>query len=149
MPKGLGRSRGAGTVNTVLPINLSALRLRQEQFLQAHVCKQRELRKHRVALEFDRFLRSISASTRNWSQATDQNMVDGMCSLDTQGEGTTVAVHTPMCSGFGSKICGCHAQAPPGVSDGIMLSAPSGKGIILNHEAAFPRYLGKAPNRSH
>lgn len=50
----------AGTDNTVLPIKVADLRVRKEQFLRAHASKQSELRKHRMALNFDRFLQTMS-----------------------------------------------------------------------------------------
>lgn len=44
----------------------------------------------------------FSPSARNWTQATDQDVVDWLCFLDTQGAGTTM-VHTPACGEIGSK----------------------------------------------
>lgn len=65
--------------------------------------KQSELRRHRVAAEFDRFLQAISASAQSLMPATDQDVVDCMCFLITRGDGAKPVVHAPSCAEGGAK----------------------------------------------
>ena len=123
-----------------LRVDTTRLRERKEQFLRARASKQSELRKHRVAAEFDRFICAMSGSARNWTQATDQDVVDWLCFLDTQGEGTTV-VHAPRCVEFGSKTwgectrtLGCAKRYASGSLD---------KGYISKLRAAYSELLGR------
>lgn len=83
-------------------VDMGILRNRKDQFLAVHGSKPSELGKHKVVLNFDKFLKSTSTGAQSWTVATDDNVVDRLCCLDTQGAGITV-VHKPACSEFGYK----------------------------------------------
>lgn len=89
----------------MLRVDVTRLRQWKNQFLRARASKQCELRKYRVAAEFDRFIHAISSSARNGTQATDHDVVDWLCFLDTQRDGIAV-VHTSACAEFGAKAWG-------------------------------------------
>ena len=123
-----------------LQVDKTCLQQRKTQFLQARVSKQSELRKHQIAAEFDPFIHAISGAARNWTQATYQDVVDWLCFLDTQGDGTTV-VHVPTCTEFDSKTwggcartLGCAKRYAAGSLD---------KGYIVKLRAAYSELLGR------
>lgn len=147
--EGLDQPRGAGTDNTtvVLPIDVSVLRLRKEQFPQAHASKPSKRRKHRrvLALKFEPFLRPISASSmRNWTQVSDQDVLDRrmMCFLHMQGAGTTVT-HTSICYAFSSKPWGSSSRTTLGCA-GWYANGFLEKGLIVKLKSAYS--FGEARN---
>ena len=78
-----------------------------------------QVRKRRVADEFDAFVLVISAGSRGWTTATPDDVFDFLCYFDTQGKGTKL-VHATT-----HAWQGYHAQ------DATRLS-PSEKGLSLS-----------------
>ena len=102
------RSDGAQpnqTEHKRLQVDMSLLQGRKDQFLEARGLKVGELRKHKVVLDFDAFLKSTPTGAQSWIVATDEDVVNWLCFLDTHGNGTTV-VHQHGCQEFGTKHWG-------------------------------------------
>ena len=59
-----------------------------------------QVRKSRVADEFDAFVLVVSAGSRGWQTATLDDVFNFLCFLDTQGKGTKM-VHEASCPGVG------------------------------------------------
>jgi len=59
-------------------------------------------RKLAVSEKFDAFMRTRSKQARGWSSATNADVVDWLCYLDSHGGGTK-AVHSAECAAVGSK----------------------------------------------
>ena len=72
----------------------------RHQVLAAMEGRPGQLRKSRVADEFDAFVLVISAGCRGWTTATPNDLFDFLCYLDTQGKGTKM-VHEASCPGVG------------------------------------------------
>ncbi|CAM9728164.1 unnamed protein product [Pylaiella littoralis] len=58
-------------------------------------------RKSSVADSFDGFVRARSAGARGWKTATDVDVFEWLCWLDSHGKGTKL-VHAPTCPGVGT-----------------------------------------------
>ena len=71
-----------------------------------------QLRKGKIADDFDAFMHAKSGGTRGWDSATDDDVFDWFCFLDTQGGGTKW-VHSPQCPAVGSASKGA---CPKGAS---------------------------------
>ncbi|CAN0564276.1 unnamed protein product, partial [Ectocarpus sp. 12 AP-2014] len=101
-------------------VDLPKLRERREYVLAKMANRPGQQRKSRVADEFDSFVLSLSDNRRGWKTATDSDVLDWCCYLDSQGHGTTL-VHAPSCPHVGSatKIgcpsgCGCATRYAAG-----------------------------------
>ena len=78
----------------------SKLQERVAEVLEALVGKASQQRKCRVADNFDAFLRGRTSNERGWITATDVDVFEWLCWLDSHGNGTKL-VHAVTCPGVG------------------------------------------------
>ena len=81
-------------------VDVQRLQSRRRNVLAAMEGRPGQVRKSRVADEFDAFVLVISAGSRGWTTATPDDVFDFLCYLDTQGKGTKL-VHETSCPGVG------------------------------------------------
>ena len=81
-------------------VDVAKIQARRHQVLAAMEGRPGQLRKSRVADEFDAFVLVISAGCRGWTTATPDDLFDFLCYLDTQEKGTKM-VHEASCPGVG------------------------------------------------
>ena len=84
----------------VIDADRLAARKEAVQVASANTAGQR--RKSAVADKFDAFLRAHTAGSRGWESATDADVHDWLCWLDSHGNGTKV-VHAVDCVAIGSN----------------------------------------------
>ena len=85
---------------TPVVVDVGKIQARWHQVLAAREGRPGQLRKSRVADEFDAFNLVISARSRGWATATPDDLFDILCYLDTQGKSTKM-VHEASCPGVG------------------------------------------------
>jgi len=81
-------------------VDVQKMQARRHQVLTAMEGRPGQVRKSRVADEFDAFVLVISAGSRGWTTATPDDVFDFLCYCDTQGKGTKM-VHVTSCPGVG------------------------------------------------
>lgn len=91
--------------DTRVQADMGLLRTRKAQLMEVRGSKTIKLRKHKMVLVLNKFLKSTARAHYSWIVATDDDVVDCLFYLDSQGEGTTV-LQKPACSEFGSKYWG-------------------------------------------
>ena len=81
-------------------VDVEKIQARRHQVLAAMEGRPGQLRKSRVADEFDAFILVISAGCRGWTTVTPDDLFDFLCYLDTKGNHTKM-VHEASCPGVG------------------------------------------------
>ena len=81
-------------------VDVEKIQARRYHVLAAMEGRPGQLRKNRVADEFDAFVLVISAGCWCWTTATPDDWFDFLCYLDTEGKGTKM-VHEASCPGVG------------------------------------------------
>ena len=101
-------------------------------------------RKLRVSDKFDAFISARSTQARGWASATNQDVLDGLCWLDSH-DGGTKAVHSPNCAAVGPESL---ERCSPGSSCDFALrrTKPSTRGSRAN-SSACSRKSSRFPNR--
>ena len=89
-----------------LQVNETQLRTRYDQFRAFQRDKVGQRRKSAVADGFDRFMRSRSDRASGWEDASPEMVVEWLCFLDSQGNGTTI-VHATSCPQVGQYSLSC------------------------------------------
>ena len=89
-----------------LQVNETQLRTRYDQFRAFQRDKVGQRRKSAVADGFDRFMRSRSDRASGWEDASPEIVVEWLCFLDSQGNGTTI-VHATSCPQVGQYSLSC------------------------------------------
>lgn len=98
-------------------------------------------RKRVVADKFDEFMMTRSNGIRGWESATDVDVLEWLCWLDSQGDGTKT-VHAADCSAIGS---GSMEQCQPGSACAKRYAAQSlDKGFVSKLKCAMSEILGKS-----
>ena len=69
-------------------INFAQLRERRQLVEAAMQGRAGQLRKGKVADDFDAFMHDNSGETRGWDSAMDEDVLDWFCFFDSQGGGT-------------------------------------------------------------
>ena len=96
-------------------------------------------RKLAVSEKFDAFMRTRSKQARGWSSATNADVVDWLCYLDSHGGGTK-AVHSAECAAVGSKSLD---RCSPGSTCATIYAANTlDKGFASKLKCAFAEILG-------
>ena len=83
-------------------IDRAKLRARRDDVLAGIAVRPGQQRKCKIADDFDAFIRAYSEGLRGWESATDEDVFDWFCFLDSHGKGTTW-VHDVSCPNVGSK----------------------------------------------
>lgn len=101
-----GRPPRQGMTSTRPPagdvfVDHDKVQARRTQVLSAMDGRSGQVRKAKIAKDFDAFVHTRSAGRLGWESATPDDVFDWFCFLDTQGNGTTV-VHDRACPGVGS-----------------------------------------------
>ena len=100
-----------------------------------------QLRKCAVADGFDRFRLGYSGGRRGWAEATDRDVYDYCCYLDSQGNGTTW-VHERACPRVGSPVGN---SCPPQFACAQRYAAASMRtGVVSKLKMALKEQLGKS-----
>ena len=121
-------------------IDFDALRARGDQVLSAASNRRAQQRKCAVADGFDAFILSATEQRRGWKQASDRDVFDYLCFLDTQGSGTKW-VHDRACPGVGTT----HGRdcLPNSPCAKRYAAASMQKGIVSKLKMAMQEQLGK------
>lgn len=119
-------------------IDLSRLAARRATVTAAMADRPGQLRKLKIAGDFDAFVRALSGGRRGWETATPGDVFDWMCYLDTQGNGTK-RVHVRTCPRVGTSMegacpdhSGCMTQY---AADSLR------KGFVSKLRMAYKEYL--------
>lgn len=121
-------------------IDFGKLRARGDHVLSTMSSRRAQQRKCTVADEFDAFVLSASGQRRGRRQASDQDVFDYLCFLDTQGGGTKW-VHERTCPGVGTRN---DTQCLPGSECAKHYAAASmQKGIVSKLKMAIKEQLGQ------
>ena len=127
---------------TGVPVKIvdSKLQERVAEVLEALVGKVSHQRKCRVAAKIDAFLRARTSNEKGCMTATDVDVFEWLCSLDSHGNGTKLE-HVVTCSGVGSDSS---AQCGSGNKCKKRYAAASlDKGQVSKLKCAMIEQLGK------
>ena len=102
-PRGLP---SVGNGSNFLVVNETQQRTRYDQFRSFQKEKVGQRRKTAVADGFDKFVRSRSNGASGWEDAPLVMVVEWLCFLDSQGNGTTI-VHATSCPQVGQYSLSC------------------------------------------
>ena len=121
-----------------LVIDVPSLTARRAFVTTAMAGRAGQIRKDKMAGDFDLFLRTLTSGQRGWESATPDDVFDWLCYLDTQGNGTKL-VHDRSCPGVGtSDETAC---APGGACGKRYAAASLQKGFVSKLRMAYKESL--------